>query len=511
MAIHVLFGRTRPARRRGVAALLRPGRDELGRSTTLYVTGTWRKRAQLLRELEARDGLLPDVTVFEAWLVEAWRRCGDGRAPLSRRAAALATRRWAAERGLTLDGAEARAWADAERVTAAWGRAPRDAAVAGRVADLRAWLDRLPRHAREGRRLHLLLAALGRGEGVRPHGAVILDDLHGLSPLAARVCVAACRGWSAAGAEVVLSFGLGRDRGGVEVGQALGFEEADDREGRVFETTRALRTAVFDELVASGEATLLRFGEGGLLEVDPGAVLPSAPSDLADDLAGGRPSPAPKSFGPVRWGPMPDARAEVERVARRLREELEAGTDPRDCLVAVPSSAYDPLVDEIFAHHDLPWERGGGRSAATHPTTLAVRRALAPPGALDADELLALAAATGVEGVRELWAACRSAGIRSGDPTSWVLRLRAWAVRTRADVDAVLASLPAVASLLTRLPDPAEPDPEALVRSALALLPEVDPTVHGAILEAAEDLARDLAFLPDPSPETTREALVEAL
>ncbi|MCB9685036.1 MAG: PD-(D/E)XK nuclease family protein [Alphaproteobacteria bacterium] len=510
MAIHVLFGRTRPARRRGVAALLRPGRDALGRSTTLYVTGTWRKRAQLLRELEARDGLLPDVTVFEAWLVDAGRRCGDGRAPLSRRAAALATRRWAAERGVVLDAAEARALADAERVTAAWGRPPRDPAVAARVADLRAWLDRLPRHAREGRRLHLLLGALERGEGVRAHGAVVLDDLHGLSPLAARVCVAACRAWSAAGAEVVLSFGLGRDRGGVEVGQALGFEEADDREDRVFETTRALRTAVFDELVASGEATLLRYGEGGLLEVEPGATLPAAAPDLADDLAGGRPCGAP-GFGPIRLGPMPDPRAEVERVARRLRRILEDGADPRDCLVALPSALYDPLVAEIFAEHDLPWERGGGTSAATHPTTLAVRRALALGAELPTDELLALADAAGIGGIRVLWAACRAAGVRSGHPSTWEPRLRAWAVRTRAEIDPLLAGWPAVASLVARLPDPSVADPEALARSALVLISDADPAVERAVLEAAEALGRDLGCLGDPEPEIAREALVAAL
>jgi RecB family exonuclease len=501
--VHLLFGRTRWARRRGVAALLR------GRRDAAYVMGTWRKREQLLRELAATPTgstrfVEPAAWVFHHLAEELVRRFVDDRAPLPDGAALAVARRWVAERrdpGLGDDLATAQALLEATEAWSHAGRVPDDPRTRGWVLGLTAALDALPDHRRPAARLRRLLAALrDPSPGLRAwlgrHPVVVIDDLCGSSTLESAVVAALCAAWSDAGATVVLSFAVGRDRGGREIAWALGVEPPEDREATVFSATRALRSAVFEELVASGLADCWTAGPLGVREVDPvDEEGPGAPPDLADHVAAGIPLGAPLPAGGVTAGAFPDPESECAWVAATLASLLADGLDPRDALVAVGDPSVEPTLARILDDHGVPWRRGGGTAPGPVP---AVRAAAALLGVSadgwPLDDVLSLAAFAAA-GEPSLGARLRAAGVRSGDVAGWEPALRSWAARAEVDLEGLLRDRDAVAGVLAQLPPRAPATGSewgARLRAAWRSLRPPEP-LAAAIDGLFADLARDLA------------------
>jgi len=518
--VHLLFGRTRWARRRGVAGLLR------GRRDVAYVMGTWRKREQLLRELSAPPAsagrfVEPAAWVFEHLCEELVRRFVSERAPLSPGAALAATWRHLQERrdpDLGAELATAAALVEASDAYAAAGRVPDDPRLRSWVLGQRAALDRLPDHERPDRRLRRLHDALQRpdealGRWFARHPAVVIDDLCGLSELESAVVTALCAAWSDAGATVVLSFAIGRDRGGREVATALGVEPSEDREALAFTPTRTLRARVFEDLVASGLAETWTAGPLGVRAVElTDEDGPAAPLDLADHAAAGLALAAMAPRGGVTLGGFPDREAEATWVARSLAALLHAGVDPRDTLVAVADADGEPTLARLLDDFGVPWARGGGRKPGPVP---AIRAAAAVLGArLDGwplDEVLALATFAGVASP-SLGPRLRAAGIRDGDPATWEVALRSWVVRSRLELGPLLAERDAVAQLLAELPT-ATPTTgtewRERLRGGWRWASRVAPALRDAIAEVFDGVGRDLIVAGGLWEATTVRQLVD--
>lgn len=460
MPIQLLFGRTRWARRRGVGALLRGERD------VAYVMGTWRKREQLVRELAAaptgEERLRePAAWVWGALLEELVRRFVDDRAALSPTTAAAVTQRWLATlRDPTVgdDLATAAVLHDTAEAYAGAGVVPDDPRLRSLVLGQRRVVDAVPGHRRATERLRLLHQALAAPSGALArwlgrHRAVVVDDLCGTTPLESAVFTALCAAWSEAGARVVCSFASGRDRGGREVAWALGVEPPEDREPAVFAATRALRSQVFEDLVASGLAEVFSAGPLGVREIDlVDADGPGAPPDLADAAAAGTPLPALPPRGGLTIGAHADPEAEAQWVARSLASLLRDGLDPRDALLAVGDPATEPTLLRALDDHDVPWVRGGGRPVGPVPAVRAARSLLGLPlESWPLDELLDAAQVAGVVSP-STGPKLRSAGVRGGDPASWEGPVRQWAVRARVDVAPLLAECEAVGALVAGWP-----------------------------------------------------------
>ncbi len=497
MPVHLLFGRTRWARRRGVAALLR------GRRDLAYVMGTWRKREQLVRDLAGR-GAEPPAWVFGHLVEELLRRFVDDRAPLPPGAALALARRTLREIGEPSLGADPSTAEALVSAVEAWGHAGRvpDDPVARRAVLGAARAFEAAGALRTGAQgLQRLRAALeDPSDALRRwlarHPAVVIDDLCGSSPLESAVVTALCAAFDAAGSEVVLSFAIGRDRGGREIAWALGVEPPEDREAAVFAATRALRARAFEDLVATGLAEVHAVGPLGLRPVDlVDEDGPAAPLDLADHVAAGIPLAAPAPAGGLRLTCFPDPEAEATAVARTLAGLLADGTDPRDTLVAVADPALEPTLARVFDDHDLPWSRGGGRPVGPAPAARAAGALLAlRADGLPLDDVLQLATFARA-GRPSLGACLRAAGVDRGDPTTWEAPLAGWARRSRAPLEPLLADRDAVREVLARLPEetPADGRTWALrLRASWGAIAGDDPlraTIDEALAATGDDLA----------------------
>lgn len=441
MPVHLLFGRTRWARRRGVAALLR------GRRDVAYVMGTQRKREQLLRELTgtptgAVRAIEPASWVFGQLTDELVRRFVDDRASLPEAAAIAVWVRLLAERGdprAPADLPTARALSAALEAWEAEGRWPDDPAARALLLAGRAALDALPGHRRATARLRLLLGALqDPGEPLRRwlarHPAVVVDDLCGTSPLESAVVTALCAAWSAAGATVVCAFASGADRGGREIAWALGVDPPEDREALAFAATAHLRRRAFDDLIATGLADCFVAGPLGVREVElldeDGAA---APPDLADAAAIGAPLEGPLQSGGLSLGPHADPEEEARWVAGRVASLLRDGLAPAEILVAVGDPATEPTLLRVLDEAGVPWARGGGRRVGPVPAVRAARALLALPSeGWPLDALADVVVAAGLASP-SLLPRLRSAGVRSSDPEVWGGPLAGWAARTGTD------------------------------------------------------------------------------
>lgn len=542
--IRILFGRTRLLRRRALASAGIGRIDPFGRPTFTYLTGTRRKRDQVLREFEDRDAYSPEVHVFADWCAALWTRFGDGRVLLGDRGHALVVWRALTEHegrwpriAAIPDRIEAsRAVARLAHTLASHRQDSDDPELANLIGAVR---ERIGRSGRMIRRTDALERLIGSFDDPSPAllrvlgaaGAAIVDDLVGSTPLEAAVVTALCRAWDRAGVEVVLASSSGRDRGGAEAGHLLGWDEAPDRELRVFAATATLRRAAF-ALVETGEAEVVVASDEGPRTIepwsDPGPVADRA---LADAFADGLPVPVATEDEARRWlgnvrvlNPV-DRTEEVRGVARALKEILADGTDPRDCLVAVADpAAYAGILADVLTDHGVPFRLGGGSSVGALPVARAVRwivgQALdgfTPDGLCGLADFVRWPLSVDPRTVRR-W--CGAAGVRGGAPSTWALA--GWAGRTRiADpgtVGQVLAELEPLAEILRPLANDADPrgwhHTLHAVFGALGLPGACEDALGlAAVVEAVDALARDLAIVePGPWPATVlRDELERAL
>jgi ATP-dependent helicase/nuclease subunit B len=90
-------------------------------------------------------------------------------------------------------------------------------------------------------------------------------------------------------------------------------------------------------------------------------------------------APRPLSLGsaPFEFAEAPDARTEVDAVARRIRSALRDGLRLRDIAVlARNTDDYRELIDASFREHDLPYFLDHRRTASHHPLLQFIRSAL---------------------------------------------------------------------------------------------------------------------------------------
>lgn len=548
--IQLLFGRTRTLRRRALASAGIGRIDPFGRPSLVCLTGTAHTRDQILREREQDDAWSPEVHVFSDWCEALWSRFGDGRTILGERVYALvvwrvlaATEgRWPRLAAIPDRVSTCRAVAKLAVTLASRRLESEDAELADLLRTVRAAVVRSgtlirPSDALEELIVRLedpspaLLRALGRS------AAALVDELVGVSPLEATVLPALCRAWDAAGVEVVWASASGRDRGGAEVGLLLGWDEAPDRELRVFASTATLRRAAFS-LVETGEAEVLIAGPDGPRAIEPWSEAePEAERTLADAFADGEAVPVSTEaeardwLGNIRIVNPVDRSEEVRGVARALKDALAGGTDPRDCLVACADLAASiGLVQAVFADHGLPFCTSGGHAVAALPIARVVRwiagQALdgfGPDGLCGLADFVGWPLSVDARTVRG-W--CMAADVRGGRPAGW--DLVRWARRTRtsdpATVGQVLVELEGLADLLAPLATDADPPTwHARLHGLLGTLgvaracndDGTGPGLPGlaAVLKAIDALARDLALVdPGPWPAAVlREELDRAL
>ncbi|MEZ4240422.1 MAG: hypothetical protein R3F59_30565 [Myxococcota bacterium] len=306
--IRVLFGRTRTARRRALAAAGVGRIDAFGRPTFLYLTGTPDKARQLRRgvrgprRLRARRAHLRRLVrgLGGSAGATAGRCCRSARSGCTPGACSRAR----GDRWPSLAGSPTR-----PRRGACRGARPPDGrrgAAAHRPRAARGAGGAAGRGPRDGRRAaHRGAAGDDRGARSwrgrpRAHGALIVDDLFGLSPLEGATLAALCRATDRLGADVFLATASGRDRGGAEVLALIGVDPPEGRRAhRAFAATAAVRAAAM-ALVEQGDAELLVARDGGWAEVEPWVEASEpAPPDLADAYAEGIALPA-VAMGPVR-------------------------------------------------------------------------------------------------------------------------------------------------------------------------------------------------------------------
>lgn len=474
-SITLLLGKTRWRRRRAIPEEHLSGVDRYGRPTFLYLTDTQRKKEVVEREFldhrRDRPTFAPKVRVLSELLEDLWRRHGDGRAPLTPRACALAAERLLAERAgawprlaamgpgpavadalarLTTDMAEARCdaldgFAHADEI---------NAAVAALRDRLRSIPGRLPfPDAIEGLLARLTAPREALVEWLRSTHSVVLDDILQPSPLRREAIAALCRAWSEAGAHVVVAFESGRDLGGREAGAFFGYEDVDELAAplKAFAATRAFRREMFDRFVAEGHGDIIVALRRGPVAVEPGSVPEQADDDdLSDHIYAGAPVVVADGdgarallAGKVRLVECADPTVEVREVARQVKAAVLGGARPSDCVIAVGDlSVYGPALRDALRDHGVPHTITAGARLAASPVANVVRRVagLALDG-LPAEGLLALLATDLVRWprytppgeaetrplpMRRLLAWVRAAGVRDGAPATWRAPLEAW-------------------------------------------------------------------------------------
>ena len=546
-SIQILLGRSRARRRRAIPAEALSGIDPAGRPTFLYVTSTWRKKQVVERDFvawRADDPVFaPEVRVFDEMLDELFSRFGSGHALLSRRALGYLVDRvlhqsegrwpWLDELGdhPTVGTAIADlhlAMAAARQKRLDGFRAAEE--VMGVLGELERAVPSVHGHISRPEALEVLLERLERPppalvQWLRRCHSVLIDDLIDPSPLERAVLVALCRAWAHAGAHVVLSLETGRGLGGAEVESFFEYGELDPVAVplKPFRVTRALRRTLFEELVATGEASIHIATQAHVFEVEPASLFDDPePADLSDHLYGPRPvicTSEEEANGlvppPIRLTRYRDPEAEAHAVAGAVKERLLAGAPASSCVIAVcdPETYAQPLAAAL-ADHGIPFATGEGDSLERSPLASLVIRiagiALAdwPVTSLLnllASDLIACPVALG-----PLAKAARRSGIRDGHPLTWcsegtapaelealtpvITALEHLATdRTARDWQSTLLKTLEILGVPERISLPPETSTEALsartVRANLA--------AWGAILRVIDGVARDLSVI-DP-------------
>jgi hypothetical protein len=225
-SLRILFGRSRIRHRRALASEYVGAIDPFGRPTFLYLTGTPRKRDQLLRDFAGRDAFSPDVVLLDEQLAGWWHRYGDGRAILPHRAVALLVRtlldgqpgRWPRLQAIPDRAEAARGLAAIDRHLAHRRIESKDPELASLRAAIRPAVDRTG-SIRESDALEALIGVLrdpgpALGSALRATRWVIVDEPVGASPLLAAVTLELARAYTRAGADVVLAAARAATRAG---------------------------------------------------------------------------------------------------------------------------------------------------------------------------------------------------------------------------------------------------------------------------------------------------------
>jgi RecB family exonuclease len=539
-SVQLLLGRTRQRRRRALPAEHLSGVDGLGRPTFLYVTDTRRKQQTVEREFLAwrRDTptFSPQVRVLGELFEALHLRHGDGGAILGPRLRALVAERVLAEGRWPWLAALAkhRAWPVAEALADLEQRlaearcdlpeeVPHGAEIGDAVRALRTRLQAMPGRITPSAALEGLLALFDAPppalvQWLRATHAVVVDDVLHQSPLRTAVLTALCQAWATAGAHVVVAFESGRGRGGREAAAFFDYDEVTGSDGplRPFAATRSLRRALFEELVAIGEGARITVAMADRVADADDPDDEEEPPDLVDEAYGDR-APVGRASVPaeVRFVQHTDADSEARHVAAEVKEALRAGEAPADCLVAVAGlSGEANRWRAAFEDAGVPCATSAGQPLAEAPVArLLLRMARWALDGQPAAELLGilgsdLALPVARASVPALLRRVKSAGIRSGAPSTWAPALETLSRRTREPVDvAELAAVEATAAPLLCLSRDGTPGEhrQRLLDAATALgVPDrlarcPDPKVAteglqawGSLLRCLDDLVRDL-------------------
>jgi RecB family exonuclease len=385
MPIHVLLGKTRWQRRKSLPATLLSSVDDTGRPNFLYLTDTHRKASLVERQFVDRRPkpvFAPTTAVASALWRDLWLRHGDGRAILSRRALDALARRmfregeysWLSQCGPPERVAPAVSGLLLRLDEQVGGRLELPTEAKRAVEALRSLASTLPHHILPGAAMRGVLNCLGApspalSRWLRRAGTLIVDDILSPSPLATQLLLTLCRAVHGVGQNAVLAFETGRDLGGREAGLFFEYEDVDDIAFNLkpFASTRNFRRAVFEELVATGEANIRLAGVHGITDVEPWTpILGEGPSSLSDRIyTPGTPTPVPHG---LQLTLADDPEDEVRCIARAVKSRLLAGAEPPDCLVALPDlGRYAELVRHVFTDHGIPYTLWAGDRLAWQP------------------------------------------------------------------------------------------------------------------------------------------------
>lgn len=467
----VVLGRTRWRRRRALARLGYADVDVFGRPHYVFLTDSQRKRKAIASTAQVRDTFEPDAHVHTAWLLEAWRRWGDGRAlwtprqldALGRQAAALhlpgPTGPWGRQLAglLRAEQQKGQRASVSTNVREALDALHRLANTAERVSPSTA-LRKLADHLEKGR----------LDDWVRRLPPVVVDDILEPSPLLVHVLTHFLAAVERVGGRAAVSFECGADAGPDSLPAFFGAEEQTGA-GRALVATRAWRSAIFERFVARGTATLHLAQDDGPVPIEQ-AQHDEAP-DLTDGLAAPGPVDAPWPEG-LAFRCFPDPAEEVRAILAELVQKLEDGIPPSACLVAVTDpDRYRLLLDAELARIGLDVDRTDGVPLLATPVGQATQLALrdTPLAPL---EWCALAALVGRPPHR-VRAALRPAGVHRGPPGTWRGRLVGFARRCQQDVDPLLAELEDLEGLRIQRQLPEDGAPAVLHDRVLSLLEAV--------------------------------------
>jgi RecB family exonuclease len=458
--ITVVLGRYRWRRRRALARLGFATVDPFGRPNTLFLTDSQRKRDVVGRTAASRSTFEPDTRVLGALFDDLWTRFGDGRAAVD-------------------------AWTLTARVLERLGSDPtpteRDdpAALALQLVHtglaelrmrtrvplqptLRALVDEVlaptdttlpvPRaHAALARRLADPDPALAAWLARCP--PVIVDDLAQPTPLQTDVLLALVGALAAAGTPVALSFVVGHDAGPAAVAELFGAGEKSPWAQRDLAATAAWRRAVFDRVLATGDARIVFATDDGPVPADE--AVPESP-DAVDHWSAGNTAPLPAG---VTLASHERPEAEAQAVADAVHACVRDGVAIDDLLVAVaePGVYREPLL-HAFVRRGLPVDLGLGRPLGSTPVGQAVFLALhSLRRELDPLEWLTYGALLG-QPVEDLRRGLSPAGVHRGPPGTWRGRLLGHARRTEQPVAPLAAAIDALeAARPDRIPDTTQP------------------------------------------------------
>jgi RecB family exonuclease len=419
---------------------IRFGRNAARRDVVENAVGAWffarsvGRRAELSRR-HARGGLVPMVATVEEWATDAWMRFGDGRAVLPDRALARVAskvyehhRKNAAFASLgdpnRLGPHLAALWAAVELTGDPLDGAPHPRALRSLLDGIGAAARAIPGFLPRPDAQRALIDSLRRptsdlAEWLARPTSVVFDDLGGAPPASLALFAAFARAFADAGARVVVqvaSPGLGA------VPQDAWFT-AEDAAMRSVSASRAYRAAIFDALLAEGDADVVIAGPDGRTDTDP------EPPDAADAWLGRFDGayPAPRLAVWRHASPRAEARA----VADDVRRALQAGVPHPECVVAVTAGPR-AAVRAALVEAGIPLHEVGGTPLSAEPLTRVVRRVarVASDGWLRTDlvgllksELCPQFRELGVD-VAGVLRVAETLGFRSGRPDRWPLDAR---------------------------------------------------------------------------------------
>ena len=396
--ITLLLGKTRARRRRAMSQ--EP--SEMASTVFpdfLYLAATQRKKEGVEREYLAwRKGqptFVPRVAVLSRFLEELARDVA-GAGPvasagiLGPEARILLAQQVLQDPALSLSTGSsigaARALALFHSKVGESGRAPASLGLPQPQTRALEALDRaltaLPRHIPLEVALRHLLDALSHPD---PHlsriltrsSRVIIDDVLQLSPLRSHVLVALGRAWAGLGVKVVACFESGGSLGGAEAGSFFEYDPLDSEALplRPFETSRALRRALFDSWIAEGSGEIQVAHPQGVFAVEPGAEAQEeeAPG-LTDLLFRDQPLPvADEASARVLLGAIQirchnNAHSELETAIGEIKQAVQEGIAPGECVLAVADlSRRADTIASLMVDHGLPFRLDAGASLAREP------------------------------------------------------------------------------------------------------------------------------------------------